>query len=42
MTEVADRIEASLPRVGEPPIPKRTEVDRLSEPHWIDWCDADR
>jgi len=44
MTEVADRGEPRAPVSGEsparsanPPVP-----NRLLDPDWIDWCDADR
>jgi len=42
MTEAADRADPKVARTGELPVPKRPVVNRLSDPDWIDWCDADR
>lgn len=42
MTEAVDRADPKLPRAGEPILPKPPVVDRISNPDWIDWCDADR
>jgi hypothetical protein len=44
MSETADGAETKLARAGEPVA--RAAIwpltSRLSDPDWLDWCDADR
>jgi len=44
MTEVAERVELKDPlaEVSTARVEDRPSPDRLSEPDWVDWCDADR
>jgi len=44
MTEAADRVESKVPLAGQPPVrpAKRAAPNRIAEPDWVDWCDADR
>jgi len=44
MTEAADRLEPKAPLGGASPARAVTPAvpNRLVDPDWIDWCDADR
>jgi len=44
MTEAADRVEPNAPLAGGAParVANSPVPNRLLDPDWIDWCDADR
>ncbi len=44
MTEPVERVDSKRPATAEESTrpPKGPPPTRLSEPDWVDWCDADR